>query len=149
MAEEVQEVTTVEKSHPQEVVRTTKKITPQVQTEHPQKVFEKKKTIFRVYQVVWYILTFIEILLGFRVAFKAIGANPFSGFVGLINAITNPLTIPFAGILGTSASGSSVFEWSTIVAAIVYFLLALGLVSLLQLAKPVSQEEVEQEVDKA
>ncbi len=148
MAEEVQEVTTVEKSQPQQVVRTTKKVTPQVQTEHPQKVFEKKKTIFRFYQVVWYVLTFIEIMLAFRVTFKAIGANPFSGFVSLVNAITDPLTIPFAGILRTSASGSSVIEWSTIVAAVVYFLLALGLVSLLQFAKPVTPEEVEHEVDK-
>lgn len=148
MPEEVQEVTTVEKSQPQQVVRTTKKVTPQVQTEHPQKVFEKKKTIFRFYQVIWYVLTFIEIMLAFRITFKAIGANPFSGFVSLINAITDPLVIPFAGILGTSASGSSVIEWSTIVAAIVYFLLALGLVSLMQFAKPVTPEEVEHEVDK-
>lgn len=146
--EEDVEVTTVEKSQPQQVVRTTKKVTPQVQTEHPQKVFEKKKTIFRFYQVVWYILTFIEILLAFRVTFKAIGANPFSGFVSLIYSITDPLTIPFAGILRTSASGSSVIEWSTIVAAVVYFLLAWGLVSLLQFVKPVTPEEVEQEVDK-
>lgn len=146
MEEEV-EVTTVEKSQPQQVVRTTKKLTPQVQTEHPQKVFEKKKTIFRFYQVVWYILSFIEILLAFRVTFKAIGANPFSGFVNLIYVITDPLTSPFAGILRTSASGNSVIEWSTIVAAAVYFLLALGLVSLLQFAKPVTPEEVEQEVD--
>src|SRR5688572_13843637 len=148
MADEV-EVTTVEKSQPQQVVRTTKKVAPQVQTEHPQKAFEKKRTIFRSYQVVWYVLTFIEILLAFRTTFKAIGANPFSGFVSLIYGITDPLIIPFAGILGTSASGSSVIEWSTIVAAVVYLLIAWGLVSLLQFAKPVSQEEVEQEVDNA
>lgn len=148
MADEV-EVTTVEKSQPQQVVRTTKRVTPPVQTEHPQKAFEKKRTIFRSYQVVWYVLTFIEILLAFRATFKAIGANPFSGFVSLIYGITDPLIIPFAGILRTSASGSSVIEWSTIVAAVVYLLIAWGLVSLLQFVKPVSQEEVEQEVDNA
>ena len=149
MAEEVQEVTTVEKSQPQQVVRTTKKVTPQVQTDHPQKVFEKKKVIFRSYQVMWYILGFVEILLGFRLTLKAIGANPFSGFVSLIYGITDPLAFPFSGIIKSGAYGSSFFEWSTIFAAVVYFLVAWGLVNLLQLVKPVTPEEVEQEVDKA
>lgn len=148
MAEEI-EVTTVEKSHPEQVVRTTKKVTPQVQTEHPQKVFEKKKVIFRSYQVIWYVLGFAEILLGFRLTLKAIGANPFSGFVSLIYGITGPLSFPFSGIIQSGTYGNSVFEWSTIFGALVYFLIAWGLVSLLQLVKPVSQEEVEQEVDKA
>ncbi len=149
MPEEVQEITTVETSRPQQVVKTTKKIAPteEVKTEHPQKIFEKKKAIFRSHQIIWYILTFIEFLLGFRVAFKAIGANPFSGFVNLIYAITDPLALPFSGIVRASVSGSSVIEWSTIVAAIIYFLIAWGLVELLQFVKPVTPQEVEQEVD--
>lgn len=147
MAEEVQEVTTVEKSQPQQVVRTTKKVTPQVQTEHPQKVYEKKKVIFRSYQVIWYVLGFIEVLLAFRLTLKAIGANPFSGFVSLIYGLSDPLSFPFSGIIRSGNYGSSNFEWSTIFAAVVYFLIAWGLVSLLQFAKPVTPEEVEQEVD--
>lgn len=149
MAEEVQEVTTVEKSQPQQVVRTTKRVTPQVQTEHPQKVFEKKKVIFRSYQVIWYVLALVEILLGFRVTLKAIGANPLSGFVNLIYGISDPLAFPFSGIIRSGTYGNSVYEWSTIFGAVVYFLIAWGLISLLQFLKPVTPQEVEQEVDKA
>lgn len=148
MAEDVQEITTVEKSHPQQVVKTTTKVTPAVQTEHPQKVFQKKKAIFRTYQVIWYILGIIEILLAFRMTLKALGANQTSGFTSLIYALSDPLTIPFQGILRTTfAPQGSVFEWSTLIAALVYLLVAFGLVELLQFAKPVTPQEVEQEVD--
>ena len=71
---------------------------PPVQTEHPQKVYEKKKTIFRTYQVIWYILGVIEILLTFRVVLKMLGANISSPFVSLIYVITDPLAAPFRGI---------------------------------------------------
>src|SRR5690349_85284 len=59
---------------------------PLVRTEHPQKVYETKKAIFRSWQVIWYILAIVEVILAFRMVFKAIGANPFSGFVTLIYA---------------------------------------------------------------
>lgn len=133
---------------PEKVVRTTK-VTPGVVTEHPQRVFEKKKTIFRLYQVIWYILAVIEVLLAFRVAFKAMGANQASMFVDLIYALSAPFAIPFLGILPTTASGNSVFEWSTIIAAIVYVLIAYGIVHLLQLIKPVSPREVSEVVDES
>ncbi len=145
--EETEEVTTVQKENPA-VVRTVKKVVnPVVQTEHPQRVFEKKKVIFRSYQIIWYILAFVEILLGFRLTLKALGANPFSGFVNLIYTLSDPLSVPFSGILRSSVSGNSVVEWSTIFAAIVYLLLAWGLVNLLQFIKPVTQKEVEETVD--
>lgn len=89
----------------------------------------------------------MEILLGFRVALKALGANPLSGFANLIYTLSDPLAVPFNGILGVSVSGTSVFEWSTLIAVAVYFLVAYGIVELLQFIKPVTQEEVEQNVD--
>lgn len=144
---EITEVTTVEDATPKKVIRTTKNVSqPAVSEEHPQKVFEKKKAIFRTYQVVWYILGIIEVLLAFRVTLKALGANPFSGFTALVYGVSDPLALPFAGILRTSFSQGAVFEWSTIVAAIVYALIAYGLVELLQLIKPVTPEEVDTEV---
>ena len=142
---ETQEITTV--SNPKQVLKTTKVIAPDVKTETPQKVFEKKKAIFRTYQVVWYILAVIEILLGFRVILKALGANPLSGFTDLVYALSDPLALPFSGILKVTVSGNSVFEWSTFIAAIVYALIAYGIVYLIQIVKPVTPHEVDQEVD--
>lgn len=150
MAEQVEteEVTTVSEASPTRVVKTTKQVTPPVQMEHPQRAFEKKKVIFRTYQIVWYILTVVEILLGFRMTLKALGANPFSGFTSLIYTLSDPLALPFRGIFGITATPQgNFFEWSTLVAAVVYALVAYGLVELMQFIKPVSKEEVEQTVD--
>lgn len=142
---EVKETTTV--SNPQEVVKTTTVTPPPVKTEHPQQVFNKKKTIFRTYQIVWYILAVIEILLGFRMALRALGASQTSGFASFVYALSNPFALPFAGILRTTIYDLSVFEWSTLVAAVVYLVIAYGIVHLMQMVKPVTPKEVEQGVD--
>lgn len=127
---------------------TTKQVTQPAQIEHPQKALQKKKVIFRTYQIIWYILGIVEILLAFRLALKALGANPLSGFTSLIYALSDPLALPFSGIFGITATPQgNFFEWSTLVAAVVYALIAYGLVELMQLIKPISKEEVEQTVD--
>jgi hypothetical protein len=118
-----------------------------VNTEPPQKSFEKKKVIFRTHQIIWYILGFVETLLGFRMALKALGANAGSDFTSFIYTLSDPLALPFQGIFRTSVSSGSVFEWSTLVAALVYALIAYGIVYFIQLMKPVSPKEVNQTVD--
>ena len=137
MAEEVRE----------EVVRTTTATSTPVKSEPPQQVFAKKKAIFRTYQIIWYFLAVIEVLLAFRMALKALGANPASGFVNFIYAFSDPLALPFRGILSTAVTGNSVFEWSTLVAALVYAVVAYGIIYLMQIIKPVTPHEVEQKVD--
>jgi len=116
---------------------------PQARGEAPQKVYETKKTIFRFDQIIWYILGFVEVLLVFRIILKALGADPTAGFTSLIYSITIPLAAPFRGILGLSISGNSVFEWSTIIAAVVYLCIAWGLVYLLDLIYPITPNDVE------
>jgi uncharacterized protein YggT (Ycf19 family) len=142
---EIKETTTV--SNPQEIVKTISTTPPPVKTEHPQKAFDKKKTIFRTYQIVWYLLAVIEVMLGFRMALKALGANQASDFTSLIYAVTDPLALPFRGILPNTISGASILEWSTLTAAIVYALVAYGFIQIMQIVKPVTQKEVEQKVD--
>lgn len=138
-----EEVTTINTESPQQIVKTTtRQVEPQVKGEAPQKVYETKKTIFRFNQIIWYILGLIEVILGFRIALKALGANPYIGFTSLIYAISDPLALPFQGILKTNVSSSSVFEWSTIIAAIVYLCIAWGLVYLLDLIYPITPKDV-------
>ena len=115
--------------------------------EHPQKTYAKKKAIFRAYQVIWYILGVIEVLLFFRVILKALGANPGSGFANLIYSLSNPLALPFRGIFQTTVVEGSVFEYSTLIAGAVYAIVAYGLVQLFQLVKPTNPEEVQEKVD--
>lgn len=115
----------------------------EVKGEAPQKVYDKKKTILRLNQIIWYILGLVEVLLAFRVALKMLGANQSVGFTSLINSITAPLAAPFSGILGVSITGNSLFEWSTIIAGIVYLCLAWGFVYLLDLIYPITPSDVE------
>jgi len=119
---------------------------PLVQADHPQDVYETKKTIFRSWQIIWYVLAVTEVMLGLRVTLKAIGANPFSGFVNLIYSISDVLVLPFTGIIKSTISGNSVLEWSTIFAAVIYALIAWGLVSLIHMARPITPEEAEHAV---
>lgn len=122
-------------------------MTQEVVVDSPQKTYQTKKAIFRTYQVVWYILGIIEVVLAFRIMLKLLGANALSGFASFIYAVSGPFALPFAGILGTTVSSSSVFEWSTLIAMVVYFIVSYGIVALFQLIKPTNQEEVEGTVD--
>lgn len=119
---------------------------PLVTADHPQHVYETKKAIFKSWQIIWFILAIIETLLGLRMTFKAIGANPLSGFVSFIYNVTDILVAPFTGIVQSTVNGASIIEWSTIIAAIIYGLIAWGIVSLIHIARPVTPEEVDHAV---
>lgn len=129
---------------PEEVVPVPAPPTP---GEAPIKTYKTKKAIFRTYQVIWYILGVIEVLLAFRLILKMLGANPTSGFANLIYTLSNPFALPFRGIFQTQVVEGSVFEWSTIIAGVVYAIVAWGLVKLFQIVKPTNPQEVSQKVD--
>lgn len=112
----------------------------------PVGVFKKKKVIFRAYQLIWYLLGVIETLLIFRFFLKMIGANSGSQFVRFIYAASAGLVRPFQLVVFPTVAGVAIFEWSTLVAAAVYAVVAYGLVYLFQLIKPVEPDEVEQVV---
>ena len=149
MAEEKQiiEETTVSNPTSRQVVRRTRVVVPQVKTGSPQKEYETKKVIFRTYQIIWYILGTVEVLLAFRIILKLLGASTQSGFTSFVYATSGPFALPFAGILGITVTESSVLEWSTLIAMAVYAVVAYGIVALFQLVKPTNPEEVEQTVD--
>ena len=109
--------------------------------------YQKKKAIFRTYQIIWYILGIIETLLFFRVMLKLFAANPISGFVNLIYTFSDPFALPFYGIFRITASQGSILEWTTLFAMVVYLIVAFGLVELIKFVKPVTPEEVKQTVD--
>jgi len=90
---------------------------------------------------VWYVVGFVEILVGFRFVLKLFGANPGSAFVDFVYTITGILTAPFDNIFNvtTPAAGDvvkSVFEPSILVAAVVYVLIGWGIVKLLNINHP-------------
>lgn len=129
-------------------VSATKVVTSPVASP-PSGGYKQKKVIFRAYQVIWYILGIIEVLLVFRFILKMFAANSASGFANLIYTLSQPLVAPFNGLFNLGVVEGSIFEWTTIVAGIVYAIVAYGLVKLFQLIKPTNPTEVSQNVDKA
>jgi len=141
-----EEVTIVETQRPTQVVTTTTNNSePQAKGEAPQTVYEKKKTILRFNQIIWYILGFIEVLLMFRFVLKMLGANQFVGFTSLIYAVTFPFAVPFSGIIPATVSGYSQIEWSTIIAGIVFLCIAWGFVYFLEIVYPITPRDIETE----
>ena len=127
----------------QQTTTTTSQATTTPQTSES---YHTKKAIFRSYQVIYYILGVIEILLVARVLLKVFGANAASPFVSFIYSLSDIFALPFAGIFGITASAGNVMEWSTLVAMAVYAVVAYGLVALFQLVKPTNPVEVEENV---
>ncbi len=82
--------------------------------------------------LVYFFFGLLEVLLGFRLAFKLTGANPISGFVRFIYSFTQPFILPFEGIFRRGytqgVETTSVLEPSTLVAMVVYALIAWGIV---------------------
>lgn len=99
------------------------------------------KPLYRGTQIVWYLVGIIEVLLFFRLILKLFGANTGAGFTNFIYTISWPFTSPFNSVFGTSRVEGSVFEWTTILAMLVYLLVAWGIVKLLLIGKTVSTPE--------
>lgn len=87
-------------------------------------------------RIVWFIFGFIEVLIGVRFVLKLLGANAESGFVQFIHGFSNIFMAPFFAILDTSKASGAVFEWSALVAIVVYALVAWGIVALIKAVSP-------------
>jgi len=99
------------------------------------------KNVATSFQTIEYLIYFffgtLEILLAFRLVLKLTGASIASGFVGLIYSLTGVFILPFEGIFRRGYTQgietTSVLEPSTLVAIIVYAVLAWGIVNLIRI----------------
>lgn len=96
-------------------------------------------------RIVYYILGVLEVLFAFRLVFKLLGANPESLFVSLIYSVSQAFLTPFTGIFPSAVTKGietqSVLEPTTIIAMIVYAIIAWGIVKLIELRKPHQKTE--------
>ena len=90
-------------------------------------------------KIVYYILGILEALLAFRIIFKLLGANPGSAFVSFIYNISGAFLAPFSGIFRSAVTNGvetkAVLEPSTVIAMIVYALIAYGVVKLIKISE--------------
>jgi hypothetical protein len=99
------------------------------------------KPLYKGTQIVWYILGFVEILLLFRFVLKLLAANGGTGFTKFIYGITQVFAAPFISVFRTSYAENNVFEWTTLLAMFVYWIVALGIVKIFLMSKTVSTPE--------
>lgn len=85
-------------------------------------------------RVIRFIAGTVESALLIRLAFRALGVNPANGFVSFIYNLTEPFIAPFRGIIRSAYTPGletgAVFEPATIIALIIYPLIAWGLIRL-------------------
>ena len=92
---------------------------------------EQRLTLSRITQILWLLFGFLEALIGIRIVLKLIGANPAAFFTQVIYGITDVFLWPFAGITPDPGVGAFQLEISSIIAMIVYALIAWGLTRLI------------------
>lgn len=130
MAEIVKKSVTTQNEGPREAVTTeTKRVATSSQT---------------IEYLIYFFFGLLEILLAFRLVLKLAGASISSAFVGLIYGLTGVFILPFEGIFrrgyAQGVETTSVLEPSTLVAIIVYAVLALGIIKLIRILSGEKQQ---------
>jgi hypothetical protein len=105
------------------------------------------KPLYRGTQIVWYILGILEALLAFRFVLKLLAANSTAGFTSFVYNVSHPFAAPFLNVFGKTQIQRNVLEWTTLLAMIVYWLLALSIIKLFLMSKSVSTPEAAQKLD--
>ena len=87
----------------------------------------------KVQNGIYLLFGILEGLLGIRFVLGLLGANPAAGFAQFIYGITGPFIAPFVGLFGQPRFEGSVFEFNSLVAILVYALIAWVLVKIVWL----------------
>ncbi|HET7010310.1 MAG TPA: YggT family protein [Anaerolineales bacterium] len=96
--------------------------TTQREPEREQRIFTFKAT-----QLVWLLFGILEALLALRIGLKLIGANPDSPIAAFVYGFTSLFLAPFEGLVGTPQTGGMVLEITSVIAMLVYALIAWAL----------------------
>lgn len=78
-------------------------------------------------RIIWYIAGFIMTFLALRIVLLLLAANQGNFFVDLVYGIGGFFAAPFAGIFGSPTYGEAFFDTASMVAIVVYALLAWGI----------------------
>lgn len=85
------------------------------------------------YDIIYYVLWIIEIILFLRFALKMLGANPTNEIVAFMYSISLVLIGPFDGMFGASAVGNMTLEPSVLIAMVFYAIAGYALVSIVKI----------------
>ncbi len=106
-------------------------------------ISESSRPLYRGVQVVWYILSVIEGLLAIRFVLKLLQANQGAFFTDFVYTLSGVFTLPFVAVFKNASIASSVFEWTTLLAMLIYWLVAVAIIKLFIMSKSVSASEAD------
>lgn len=107
------------------VKRTTERTSSGYEAVHRQNVVEK---------TIWFLYGLLLVLLGFRFVLALLGANSSNSFANFIYKTSHPFVAPFFSLFSyRQVYGVSHFEIYTLVAIVVYSVVAWGIARLLTL----------------
>ncbi|MDF1500363.1 MAG: YggT family protein [Anaerolineales bacterium] len=92
---------------------------------------ESRVFTFKFTQLVWLLFGILEALIALRIGLKLIGANAASPIAAFIYGITDLFLAPFVGLTATPSAGGMVLELSSVIALLVYALIAWALVKII------------------
>ena len=95
---------------------------------------ERRSGASRLVQLVSLAFGVVIALIAIRFVLLALGANPDAGFTSFIYGVTGPLVAPFEGIFGAPSTDVGVFDPASLIAIIVYSLVAWIVAKLLWIA---------------
>ena len=133
-------------NEPKQEVRTTETIQT-VRNMEPEQEVGRTGPVksFPIIKIVYFIGGVLEIFLGLRLILKLLGASAGNAFVPFIYNVTRIFVLPFSGIFSTAvtqgAETEAVFEPATIIAMLIYALLAWGIVKLIVILRNKNQPD--------
>ena len=104
--------------------------------ENREEVYEDRNqsranTRYWITTITYFVLGVLEVILVLRLLFRLLGANQDNGFISFLYGLSHIFVGAFNGIFNDQTIGSrGVFEVSTLIAMLVYALIAWGIVSL-------------------
>lgn len=106
----------------------------------PRGSYKPKKPVVKTNRVIltraiWYIFGVIAAILALRIVLLMLSANPATPFVDFVYSISGIFVVPFYGIFDQPDYTKFYVDTSSIVAIVVYWLLAVGLAKLVNLTR--------------
>lgn len=86
--------------------------------------------------IVYFIFGVIIAIVALRFVLLLLGANPSAAFTQLIYQLSAPFMAPFEAVFGDTVARGAVFEWSALLAIVIYALIAWGIASLITAVTP-------------
>lgn len=99
--------------------------------------------LYKITRVIWTITFIIQAVLGLRLLLRLFGANPEAQFTEVVYALSSIPLAPFSLVFDTTVVAGSAMEWSTLLAIVVYGLLAQLIVMVFSTGRTTESEEVD------